>query len=74
MYLQWCLDCTNWKEASEPGITPIATPNGNLAPDEELEVALDERESNIFDLEGGSGSDVSLYLLCQIPRIDVIPG
>jgi hypothetical protein len=54
------MTCTQWKEANEPGVTPLAAPNAPLAPDEETVLAEDETgfASYSVDIEGGADSDV----------------
>ncbi|RDW62771.1 hypothetical protein BP5796_11073 [Coleophoma crateriformis] len=52
---RWCKACINWKEATEPGVVPVAAPNNDLAPDEEFEY-FGSREGT-HDPEAGYDSD-----------------
>lgn len=56
------MSCTQWKEANEPGVTPMAPPNNLLSPDEEREVVETEAGFGAYttdDIEGEADSDVS---------------
>jgi hypothetical protein len=56
------VSCTQWKEANEPGVTPMAPPNSLLSPDEEREVVETEAGFGAYttdDIEGEADSDVS---------------
>jgi hypothetical protein len=62
---QWCVSCTQWKEANEPGVTPAAPPNNLLSPDEEREVVETNAGFGAYatdDIEGEADSEVSVII------------
>lgn len=64
--VQWCLQCTLWKESQEHDITAAAPPETELAPDENggfySKGYVEEEEGNhYYDPEAGDGYDDEDY-------------